>query len=1029
MALPKSTAPSGITITRNGNKMDVSWKQPGYKLWQKAQWKDVWRTSFTDLSGIGKADTKRTVSWTLSYFHPTVQGRYLSWIGIRIKGRYDSAHAESAWSNKQLYFYPPKKATIEVASDTNNWPKSTFTWSIPDSDNASLYWYTRYVISSVLVQDSAITDGSQINWDTELGGTTNFNGTIRNSTKISGVTGSEASGTYTITEDSGLLANGSYTRWFRIIGQGPAGDSEPAYAKHVYAMSNQCTIKSVKITPDTSASGYTAQVKYEAPITPDHPIDTIDTEYAIATPDAGMTCPDGASWKKGVTALANDSTGGSTFTIDSLVSTDQALFIRVNSVYDGRTTYGTPKAVDYGKLSAPGSVSVTTNPSTYKADISVSSYSPAVSDAFLVVKYMTAKNPNGFDIAIIPHGQTTVTGVQCPAWTESPRFGVYAAAPGGCYTTKSRGGGVTGYIVNPTMKSDMVTYGGTIPVAPATVSVAQTNIPGTIRVTWDWSWADADEAEISWSDHEDAWESTDAPATYNVTKINAASWNISGLDTGIKWYVRVRLIQTSGDSRTYGAYSPTMTIDLSSAPLAPVMTLSEGIIPTDGQVTAQWVYSTTDGTSQAFAEVAEVTVVNNQKVYTPVGQTQTAQHLTINAKDQGWSSGTRHTLACRVVSASGRQSDTWSNETSVLVASPIVCTITQTSLENVTVTYIDEEGDPVNVTVTGLTELPLTATVTGAGPYGLTTLAIERAASYFVDRPDETNFNGYNGETVYTYTQTGEGQITVNLEDLIGHLDDGASYRLVATVQDGLGQKASSSIDFEVHWEHQPAAPTATVTISDNMAVLEPTAPTGAYLTDVCDIYRLSIDKPVLIYEGAAFGETYADPYPTIGEHGGYRFVTRTEYGDYITSEDGFAWTDVSGGLDVRYNIIDFGDDSLELEYDIDLDNSWEKNFTKTEYLGGSIQGDWTKVVSRSGSVSGNAIVTDDVALIQAMRRLAEYPGICHIRTKDGSNYTADIQVQEKYTQGTAHKIANFTLKVTRVDSQEQDGIMYEVTS
>ena len=1029
MALPKSTAPSGITITRNGNKMDVSWKQPGYKLWQKAQWKDVWRTSFTDLSGIGKADTKRTISWTLSYFHPTVQGRYLSWIGVRIKGRYDSAHAESAWTNKQLYFYPPTKATIEVASDTNNWPKATFTWSIPNSDTSSVYWYTRYVISSVLLKDSTITDGSQIdNWEQDLGGTTNFNGTTRNHSYITNVTGTSTSGTYTITEDSGLLATGSYTRWFRIVGQGPAGDSEPAYAKHVYAMPNQCTIKSTKVTPDTSVSGYTAQVQYEVPITPDHPVDTINTEYSLATPAAGMACPDGATWKTGVTALANDNTGGATFTIDSLVGTDQALFVRVNSVYDGRTTYGTPKAVDYGKLTAPGSISVTTDSSTHKANISVSSYSPSVSDAFLVVKYMTAKDPNGFDLAIIPNGQTSVTGVQCPVWTDSPRFGVYAAAPGGCYSAVTRADGVSSYTVNPTMRSDMITYGGTIPVAPSSVTVAQTNIPGTIRVTWSWSWADADEAELSWSDHEDAWESTDAPATFNVTKINAASWNISGLETGIKWYVRVRLIQNTGDGKTYGAYSTTKTIDLSSAPLAPVMTLSDGVIPIDGQVTAQWVYSTTDGTSQAFAEVAEVTISNNQKVYTPVGQTQTAQHLTISAKDRGWTSGSSHTLACRVVSASGRQSDAWSNETTVLVADPITATITTTSLQSVTVTYLDEEGDPVNVTVTGLTAMPLTATVTGAGTYGLTTLAIERAASYFVDRPDETNFNGYDGETVYTYTQTGESQITVRLEDLIGRLDDGASYRLVATVQDGLGQKASSSIDFEVHWSHQPAAPTATIRFDDQTAILNPIAPESAAETDVCDIYRLSIDKPVLIYEGAEFGQYYADPYPTIGEHGGYRFVTRTVNGDYITSTDGFAWTDYSGGIDVKYNIIDFGDDSLELEYDIDLDNSWEKNFTKTEYLGGSIQGDWTKVVSRSGSVAGDAIVTSDTALIQAMRRLAEYPGICHVRTKDGSNYTADIQVQEKYTQGTAHKIANFTLKVTRVDSQELDGVVTEPT-
>ena len=51
-----------------------------------------------------------------------------------------------------------------------------------------------------------------------------------------------------------------------------------------------------------------------------------------------------------------------------------------------------------------------------------------------------------------------------------------------------------------------------------------------------------------------------------------------------------------------------------------------------------------------------------------------------------------------------------------------------------------------------------------------------------MERPDETDFNGFEGETIYIFSQTGEAPVQINKEDLIGTLDDGASYRLIATV-------------------------------------------------------------------------------------------------------------------------------------------------------------------------------------------------------------------------------------------------------
>lgn len=1034
--MAKTKAPTGITITREGWKFTFAWKQMAQYVSEKAHWTDS--TMNPNYGTLRLADASQTSSestWGPSSYYPNAGKPKLTYVGCRISGR-AANQTMSNWTYGWYNIYPPNKPEIEVELGT--FPQATFNWTIPESGITQVDvkttgspWFTRLILTSVLVKDSAIENGDDINWDTSYSITTKFNGTTTNTSRFQNIFYTET-GSFVVEEDSGTLNDGhSYTRWVRILAQGPAGDSVIGYAKHVYAMPNKCEIKKHKLT--SAPNGYFAQVDYISPISPERPVDTIETQYVLTYPKAGITCPDAASWDDGSKNLAIDTTGGAMFSIDDLPDDDEAVFIRVNSTYDERTTYGDPMPVAYGKMSTPTGLSVSTDSGTHKATITATNASASnIEDSFLVVRYMTPQDPNGFDIAVIPHGQTTVTGVQCPAWTDSPRFGVYAVAPGGCYTTVSRGGGVTQYMVNPTMKSDMVTYGGTIPVAPATVSATPTNTRGTVRVTWDWSWSDADGAELSWADHEDAWNSTNQPNTFDVTKLYSASWNISGLQTGIKWYIRVRLFQTTEEGKTYGAYSAIVPIDLASAPNIPVLSLPVGVITEDGQVTAQWVYSTTDGTSQAFAEVAEVTVVNNQKVYTPVGQTQTAQHLTISAKQQGWQSGETHTLVCRVASASGVESDGWSNEVTIAIAEPMTCSITATSLETVSVPSYDQEGDPVTRSVLSLTEMPMTATVDGAGNYGTTMLTITRSAPYHVDRPDETDFNGFTGETIYTYTQQGESQITINREDLIGPLDDGAAYTLTATVQDGLGQSASDSIDFEVHWDHQAEEPSAIIQMDNEhrAVILTPVAPAGAAETDVCDIYRLSADKPQLIYKGAEFGEDYVDPYPAIGERGGHRFVTRTADGDYITAQNKVAWYDtgIEDGdhLDLRCNLIDFDNGQAELTYNADLSSSWRKDFKETKYLGGSIQGDWNKAVSKTASLSVTAVEEKDFDSIQTMRRLADFTGICHVRTKDGSSYPANVQVNETYNYATGVKTYEFSLSITRIDPEELEGMTLE---
>lgn len=330
-----------------------------------------------------------------------------------------------------------------------------------------------------------------------------------------------------------------------------------------------------------------------------------------------------------------------------------------------------------------------------------------------------------------------------------------------------------------------------------------------------------------------------------------------------------------------------------------------------------------------------------------------------------------------------------------------------------------------------LKELPLEVMVSGAGNGGTTMVIVERAEDYQMDRPDESELDGYKGETIALLGASGDGEFTIDVNDLKGRLDDGAKYNLIAIVKDNAGQMSEARIDnFEVHWTHQAIVPLATIEADETSLIVKitPIAPEGASDTDVADIYRLSVDKPELVVEGATFGTTYVDPYPALGEMGGYRVVMRTENNDYITEDNMIAWVDEPAGIENEdlLNIIDFDGRQIKFYYDTDYSHTWTKDFEETQYLGGSVQGDWNPAVSRTGTLNTKGITVLDQEMLQDVRRLAEYPGICHIRTADGSSYSGNIEVSEDRVHDDQEMVASYSLSITRVDNYELDGLTLE---
>ena len=1006
-----TTAPSGLTVSRNGSKFTVSWKRGAKYSSQQCSYR-LGTGSWKSLS-VTATQTSKSVTLNLEASFPSV--------GFAVKGK--KGKKWSSWT--YVTYSMTKPANPKVSCSLLSEFKSSFTWEVPNVDATSKSVFGKYEWQSVLIKDCNTSKGAEVSWD---GVSTN--------------TGKTATGNWDKEETGWEDPGFSYTRWFRFRAIGPAGATAWFYAHHTYSRSEK-TANVTSYMTKNAGSGYTVSVKWTTQASFAKPVDKTTVQYLIGEPASEvhevdgtmvttLSCPSNGSWSN-INALGN--LGGDralAFVVGEDLRPNQAIFVRVNTQHDADTSVveGDPVMVSDARLvlADPTAISIgDIDTGTRRVTVNATNNSN-ISASFMAVYFRTSSNP-GMErvVGIIPPGSASIT-CQLPAWPEgdSVDIGVKALvadySPAGVSDSYS--------ITNIRMESPLKWEGGSIPLPPSNITVLKTS-ESSAQISWDWSWTEATAAELSWSDHEDAWESTDEPTRYTVHNIHANRWTIAGLSVGT-WYIRIRLIRESGDSTTYGAYSDIYTVKLSDSPDIPSLTLSDGVIPKDGSVTCYWAFYASDGTTQQQAEIAEANIDGDTISYSePIASTYTAQHITIEAEEMGWNPGETHNLVLRVLSGAGEYSDGWSAPVPVTIADDISAAIVSTSLVDITVPG-DEAAD-TRENVKSMTTFPLKVKATGAGEGGVTTYIIERAAGYHVERPDESDYDGFEGETIGVRILSGEEEATFEMSDLIGLLDDGAQYRLIATVQDTYGQTDTTSVEFEVHWEHQALIPSATIEIDTerNVAYITPIAPAGSREGDTVDIYRLSADKPELVYSGAEFGVKYVDPYPALKQLGGHRIVYKTFNGDYITEDNELAMVDYdyengNDVLDVFAIIIDFDGEQLVLPYDVTTSNSWNKDYIETKYLGGTVRGDWNVSVSKAASLTTRIPVGYEPENVETLRRLAVYPGACHVRTPEGSSYTANVNVKEDRDEKMVSKIAKVNLDITKIDSEGTDGVLYD---
>lgn len=1003
---------TGVSVTREGKKFKATWKfaSSNYQS-QQLRWRIAYRPeqnmpiAYVDYS---ESPSKTQKDSTFDISTLTLPSPYVEAIVIELRAKVETGPKEGAtvttWTNwvaGSFNFRTPLPPTLSHEVSDSISGQSTFTWEAT-SDDKDNYMVDAVQYQTVSVQNAAGGNGSALSQWTNVG------------ILYKGLTGSQ-------TESDTVLAGQSVTRFVRVRARGMFGYSAWVYDKQVYAAPQEPEILSHSVSFDADNNQLTVSAEWTVQQTAQHPADATMLQYRIGKPTANMGLTTDGSWTDvaqfakpttqpttsgGLVSFGSNSDKYSiTQTIDEGIDDDECVWIRTWTQYGTSKEYSNAVLAYIGKLAAPGIPQISNrNDTTHTVTITCTNNSE-VPDSKLAIIYQ----PNTADeciVAVFPHGTSSMSGIQCPNWDEAGELGFRAYAYVGSESYVQQSDNVKKYTVNARMTSDASFTTGAIPKAPTITVTKSPDEPNGIRVTWAWAWAEANRAEISWSTRINAWESTEEPDSYEVDSTNPGCIDIGNLTAGVTYYIRVRLFYESSEGVTYGPYSGTARLYLSERPAIPVLTAARSVV-TAGEpyLTVTWTYVSMDGTDQKSAEVAEII----SGVKTPLAYADTEQSATIDTSN--WTNGTKHQLTVRVTSSSNETSE-WAESVTILKAEPPECEITQASLA------VGEDGYI-------LTTMPLTVTAEGAGTSGTTKISIIRTATFKQERPDESTYAGYEGEVIASKGFTGEAQQTFTLDDIIEgmNLDDSAAYRILAVVTDSYGQTAADAIDFTVEWAHQALMPEGSVVIDGDIAKITVEEPDGAAEGDTVDIYRLSADTSVLIYRGAEFDDVIVDPYPTIGDKGGYRLVYRTKNGDCTTADGTLAWLDLPTNYSPLLQMINFNGMRLDVKYNVNLSESSDKEFTQTRFLGGSIKGSWLKGANRSGSVDGVMLTEEDIENIEILDALMDYSGPARIRTKEGAYYMANVNVSYSVSYQSGAKIREISLDIERVDNTGNDGM------
>lgn len=589
----------------------------------------------------------------------------------------------------------------------------------------------------------------------------------------------------------------------------------------------------------------------------------------------------------------------------------------------------------------------------------------------------------------------------------------------------------------------------TIPSNPAKIESVRATSSTSVSVTWD-AVNNADSYEVQYTNNRDYFDTAPSEVqSITVEKVTTA--NITGMDTGLTWYFRLRATNEQGSS----GWTPIVSCIVGTQPSPPTTWSSATTVVGGESVTLNWVHNSEDNSAQTAATLE---VITNGLPQTYELTTETSYEINTDGyKDAS-------TILWRVKTKG------------------ITADYSEWSMQRVVNVYA-----PVSLGITGLGD------VIGQFPIAFTLstgLSSQRPISYHVsiianESYETVDYRGEDefiseGQEVYSRNfDTSANPLNVSIGAGDVNLDNNISYTLVANVATDAGLSTSATVDFTVSWYDETVDPNAEMGINDADCVSMYIRPYVA--DDPAEYYGYVLDsngQNIEDSDGDYIADSSEDPTifdPIIIQHliaGVTLSVYRREFDgtftllmDKIQNDGSTVIVDPHPALDyARYRIVAVNDSTGAVSYNdlpgypiqekaiiLQWDEKWSsfnleeqsnEEFGREErpWNGSLLRLPWnidvadknavdvamTEYIGRRSPVSyygtqigqtatwNTDIRVDDEETLYALRRLAVWMGDVYVREPSGSGYWAHVNVS--FSRKHTELVVPVTLEITRVE-------------
>lgn len=568
--------------------------------------------------------------------------------------------------------------------------------------------------------------------------------------------------------------------------------------------------------------------------------------------------------------------------------------------------------------------------------------------------------------------------------------------------------------------SDYSDNNESIPSTPGQITNCYATSDTSVLLTWD-SISSAETYDVEYANNADYLGASNASTTING--ITSTSYTVTGLQTGDKYYFRVRAVNTKGES----GWSEYAMVILGSKPASPTTWSSTTTAIVGEDVLLYWVHNAEDGSNESKAEL-EITTNGSSQTYTIDNPEKDSDEDDTNSvyklSTSGYTEGTTISWKVRTAGISGEFGE-WSIQRKIDVYAPATLELHVT----------DNNGNDIS----SLTSFPFYIKAIG-GP------SSQNPISYYVtivsngtyETIDEIGNVKIVSEGDEVYSKFYDINTEMLLEITAGSIDleNNITYTVTCMVTMDTGLSTQQSKELKIAWVDPDYEPNAEIGFDSETlsAFIRPYCENedGELVSGVTlSVYRREYDgRFVEIGKGLVnTNNTFVtDPHPSL-DYGRYRIVAIDDATGAVSYSDIPGYPIGEKAVIIQWNetwsnFDDLGEEPqetpawsgslLKLPYNIDVSDSNSIDVTLVKYIGRSHPVSYYGTQIGSTATWNVDIDKKDKQTLYALRRLAVWMGDVYVREPSGSGYWANISVS--FSQTHCELVIPVTLNITRVE-------------